>query len=283
MLILASTDVLRVISSAAVTTDVHASFVDGVASITPGRQNTLITTAATTTVVPAPAGGVYRTVKTLTVRNRHATTAQTVTVVHFDGANAAELFKATLSAGETLHYHEAAGFYVQDSQGRLKNNDSANGAGAAVSTLNLVVLASNVVNNNVTANTIASITGLEFAVTAGETYWFLFSIAYQAAATTTGSRWSITGPASPALLSYTVDNTLTLTTSTFGSQSGYDLPTASNATSAVASALGGNIARIEGFITPSANGTVTARFASEVASSAITAKAGSLLQWVRTL
>lgn len=36
-----------------------------------------------------------------------------------------------------------------------------------------------------------------------------------------------------------------------------------------------NIAIMEGLITPSANGTVVARFASEVSASAIVAKAGS--------
>jgi len=57
----------------------------------------------------------------------------------------------------------------------------------------------------------------------------------------------------------------------------YDNPAASNATSA---ATGGNIAIIEGFIRPSANGTLIARFASEVANSAITAKAGSIVQYM---
>jgi hypothetical protein len=36
-------------------------------------------------------------------------------------------------------------------------------------------------------------------------------------------------------------------------------------------------------IRPSADGNVIMRFASEVGGSAITAKAGSLLQWVRTV
>jgi hypothetical protein len=257
--------------------------VDGITTITPGRSNTPILTATTTTVVGSPSSGVYRTVKTLTARNRHASTANTVTVVHTDGTNAMELFKATLAAGESLHYHEGAGFFVQDTQGRIKNNDAANGSGAAINTLNLVVLASDVVNNNATANTIADVTGLSFGVTANETYFFKFNIAFQSAATTTGSRWAINGPASPTILAYRQWITLAVATETIGSQSAYDQPAASSATSAVASTLAGNMACIEGIIRPSANGTVIARFASEVASSAITAKAGSLLQWVRTL
>jgi hypothetical protein len=108
---------------------------------------------------------------------------------------------------------------------------------------------------------------LSFAVTAGETYWFKFAIAYQSQATTTGSRWSIQGPASPTRLSFTANYTLTVATSTFGSQLAYDAPAASNTSSAVANVLGGNIARIEGFVRPSASGTVIARFASEIANS----------------
>lgn len=44
-------------------------------------------------------------------------------------------------------------------------------------------------------------------------------------------------------------------------------------------ATGSNIAVIEGFITPSANGTVIARFASEITASAIVAKAGSIVMY----
>jgi hypothetical protein len=68
-----------------------------------------------------------------------------------------------------------------------------------------------------------------------------------------------------------------------GNNSAYDLPAAANATSLIGTALAGNLARIDGFITPSADGTVVARFASEISGSAITARAGTLLQWVRTL
>jgi len=281
MLLLASTsDLLRVITSDAVTTDVHASWVDlNGTTVTPGRTNTPISTAATTTVVGSPGASTYRTVKTLTIRNRHATTQQTVTVVHDDGTNAMELCKWTLLAGDQLHYHEGAGFWVTNSQGQTKINSNSNGSGAAVNSTNLVVLAANVVNNNASANTIADITGLEFNVTAGEGYWFRFNIAYTSAATTTGSRWSINGPAAPTLLAYRSRYSLAATTQTQNSGlAAYDLPAASNATSA---ATGANVAVVEGLIEPSTNGTVVGRFASEVSSSAITALKGSLLEWYR--
>ena len=150
------------------------------------------------------------------------------------------------------------------------------GAPIWVSGQTIVTLGSDVVNNNATANTIADVTGLSFAVTAGVTYNFHALIFYTSAATTTGSRWAVNGPASPTLLAYTSQYTLTATTVTNNNAAAYDLPANGNASSA---ATTGNIAIIDGIIKPSANGTVIIRFASKIASSAITAKAGSTLTW----
>lgn len=175
MILLTSTsDKIRLTTSGAVTTDVHASSVDyNGTTVTPGRQNTAITTATTTDVVGSPGTSTQRNVKSLHIRNKHATTSQTVTVIHTDGTTACELVSVTLPAGYTL------------------------------------------------------------------------------AATTT----------------------------TINSATAYDIPAASNATSLTA----GNVATIWGVIKPSGNGTVIARFASEIANSAITAKAGAFLRWVRVI
>ena len=149
----------------------------------------------------------------------------------------------------------------------------------ATGTMTIVTLGSDVTNNNIVANTIADVTGLSFAVTAGNTYWFEFVIPYTAAATTTGSRWSINGPGSPTALSYRSEYTLTATSITVNCATAYDIPAASNATSLTV----GNVATIWGFIKPSRDGTVIARFASEVSSSAIVAKAGATLRYIQVL
>jgi hypothetical protein len=82
------------------------------------------------------------------------------------------------------------------------------------------------------------------------------------------------------MLSYTSRYTLTATTITTNALlQAYDLPAASNASSVVAM----NMAIIEGIIKPSQNGTLIARFASEILSSAITAKAGSVCYYQQTL
>src|SRR5262245_21720512 len=115
MLLLVSTsDKIQVITGQAITTDVHASYVDfdGSASVTPGRKNTAITTATTTDVVAAPGSGVYRNVKTLLIRNKHATSSVDVTVQHTDGTTTAELHKVTLAPQQALEYVEDVGFFV---------------------------------------------------------------------------------------------------------------------------------------------------------------------------
>lgn len=288
MIVLNTTsEVLRVVTSAAIDLSCHVSgmdkLADGTGVPTTFNQNTVVSTATTTTVASAPGSGVERTVKTAGFRNKHASTSQAVTVQHYDGTTAADLISVTLPAGWHVQYDEGTGWKVMDALGRVVTNTSENGSAAAVNALNTVVLASDVTNNNASANTIADVTGLSFSVTADETYWFRAHIWYTAAAGTTGSRWSVSGPSSPTRLGYKSSYSLTTTTQTLNQGlSAYDLPAASNATSPLTT-TGGNTAIVEGIITPSANGTVVIRFASEVSSSAIVAKAGSLLQWMRVL
>jgi hypothetical protein len=228
-------------------------------------------------VVGAPDSGVKREIDYISIYNSD-TSNQTV-IVKFD-ANGVEciLYKCVLGTGEKIEYNDKIGFNSYTSYGAIKQAQFNGTNNPALNTLNLVVLAADVINANAVANTIASVTGLSFDVIAGQTYYFEFTINYTSAATTTGSRWSISGPTFTRL-DFTSEYTLTATTKTLNNVGAYDLPAASNATSLAA----GNIVTIWGFITPSANGTVIARFASEVLSSAITAKAGSILRWVRTL
>lgn len=139
--------------------------------------------------------------------------------------------------------------------------------GPIAASTHVTAISSNVVNNNATANTIADITGLSFPVTANTKYYFKFIIVYTSAATATGARFSINGPAVTSLI-YNSQYSLTTTSHTFNTGlTAYNLPAASNVTSA---ATTGNIAIIEGVMQTSASGTVVCRFASEVSNSAIT-------------
>lgn len=239
---------------------------------TPGgsRANTNSTTPVT--LVAAPGASTQRVIDLVTVYNADTVNA-TVTITLDDNGTGYVLCKVTLGAGETLQYVEGYGFQKLTTQGAVANALVATNY-AISSSLSSVVLGSDITNNNASANTIADVTGLSFSVTGGNTYYFKFVIPYTSAATTTGSRWSINGPSSPTFLYFWSQYSLTTTTQTTnGGLSSYDTPAASNASSA---ATGSNIAIVEGFIKPSSSGTVIARFASEVSSSAIVAKTGAV-------
>lgn len=274
-----TTDVLRIVTSSTANIDVVGTYVTNSEPATFGAIRQGVSSAATTTIVAAPGDSLKRDVISLTIRNRHASLANTVTLQVFDGATAYEIFRVTLAAGEQATFDGLHGWAYLNAQGMPKFSESQGSSGVAVSQVNLVVLASDVVNSNSVANSIADVTGLSFPVIAGQTFQFEFFIDYTAAATTTGSRWCINGPAFSRLMVQS-NYGLTATSLTFNQVGGYDLPAASNASSPLTT---GNLAYIAGQITPSADGNVIARFASEVASSAITAKAGSLLKWTRTL
>lgn len=123
MLLLTSTsDIIRVVTASAVTTiAVHASWIDNNAgTITPGRTNTAITGATTTTVVASPAGSTQRNVKLLVISNNHTSSSCFITVQHYDGTTSVDLEAVTLLAqesivfteeGEWFHYDAAAAKY----------------------------------------------------------------------------------------------------------------------------------------------------------------------------
>jgi hypothetical protein len=244
---------------------------------TPGR--TIINTNNTTDIdlVGSPGSSTQRVVDYISIYNKD--TANATVTIKFD-ANGTEyiLFVATISAGEKIEYQEGLGFKVIANSGAVKNsiNQGNNTIGTS---LTAVVLGTDVVNNNAVANTMRDVTGLSFSVTANHTYYFHATIFYTAAATSTGSRWSINGPA--AVATWTSEYSLAATTTTRNANVlTYDLPAACNATSA---AVDKNQADLMGIIKPTADGTVIVRFASEVAGSAITAKAGSVLYYQQTL
>ena len=280
ILLSGASDVLRVVTTSAATVDVVAGFADyATGAVTPGNQKTAISSAATTTIVAAPGASIQRTIRFLSVRNRHATTASTATLEVFNGTTAYAVYQVTLAAGESLLYDEANGWQYVSAFGMPKVSQSQGSSAPAVQASNIVVLSSDVVNNNGVANTLQDVTGLSFPVVTGSTYWFEVFVDYTTAATTTGARWTLDGPTATRL-SYTSNYALTATSNTFNNAVAYGIPAASNATSVNTT---GNIAYIAGFITPSANGDVIVRFASEVAASAVTAKAGSIIRWMQVI
>ena len=247
-------------------------------TFTPGRTLVLTNNSTDVNIVPAPGASTQRIIDYISIYNADTTNADVTIKLDANGTEYI-LFKGIIATGEMLMYNDKNGFTVMTISGAIKQAQMIGSNNVAVNALNTVVLSENVVNNNATANTIADVTGLSFAVTAEQTYWFEFVIPYNSAATATGSRWSINGPGSPTRLSYRSEYTLTATTTTVNSAGAYDTPAAANASSLAT----GNVAKIWGIITPSSNGSVTARFASEISSSAITALAGATIRWMRVI
>jgi len=116
LLLAATTDKLSLISSTTGTLAVHVSYIDLNSStgawVGGGKQNTSISTATTTDILAAPASTTLRNVKTINIRNAHASSAMTVTVQFDQNATLFELHKVTLAAGEALEYIEGVGFFV---------------------------------------------------------------------------------------------------------------------------------------------------------------------------
>jgi hypothetical protein len=119
MILLTSTnDKIQVITGGTQAVKVHASYVDvSGATVTPGRLNTAIASAATTDVVASPAASTQRNLKHLSIYNSDASVSDTITVQHTDGTTVIILIKLTLLAGYTLTYNDLDGWVLMDASG----------------------------------------------------------------------------------------------------------------------------------------------------------------------
>jgi hypothetical protein len=134
-------------------------------------------------------------------------------------------------------------------------------------------------NANDTSSSNASLTsatGLDQTLAANTTYTFDYYILFQSAGPTTGIALAVTGPASPAIISYTVQ-TPDGGAGTGGMYSGwgsaYDVAVVATAVQATATTY---LARISGVIKTGATaGTLTPRFRTSRNNTAVTLEAGS--------
>lgn len=238
---------------------------------TPGR--TVINTNSTTDVdiSGSPASSTQRVIDFISIHNTDTVSA-TVTIKYDANGTEYILFKATIASGERIEYSDGNGFKVQTITGSVKTAQSQ-GANNIPSGINATILASDVINADATPNTLADVTGLSVPVVSGNTYWFRFVIMYTADATTTGSRWAVDFPGG-TIRAISQNSLSTTTVTSYMGINGADVGAAVGATSA---STGANMAIIEGFLECTSTGDLIARFASEVASAPITAKAGSIV------
>lgn len=119
MLLLTSTsDLVQVTTSAASDIQVHASYVDlSGATYAPGRTNTVISTATTTTVVGSPGAATQRNLKGLYITNNSTSVNCTVGVIHTDGTAIVELMQFILLPSENMTFNEEGRWNHRDAQG----------------------------------------------------------------------------------------------------------------------------------------------------------------------
>ena len=161
----------------------------------------------------------------------------------------------------------------------FKNRPTVNGVGVALlgegsGAIAVTVLGADVANANAVANTLQDVPGLSFNVQANQTYRFRFTVIFDAAATTTGQRWTLNGPAA-SILGYTSRASTTIGAVGARYDNAYN---AGGAPSASSSYTTGKMMVMEGIVRPTAVGTVVLRSSSEIPSSAITVKAGSTVE-----
>ena len=224
-------------------------------------------------ILTAPSGESQRIVDFISIFNNNSANV-TIELFMLNTLTKYTLVKVTLMTNERLEFNGSS-FTCYDSSGAEKTI-STSLISPIGSNRQILALSADVVNNNAVANTLQD-TGLQFTATATKLYYFKAFIPYSAAATTTGSRWVLASTAVATKIIFESKYSLTTTTATLnGSVQGYNLPALCNATSA--STLS-NMAILQGFIVLPSTDIVKIRFASEVASSAITALKGAYIEY----
>jgi hypothetical protein len=90
-----------------------------------GDVPTNISTATTTTIVPAPAASTVRNVKEIVVANTHASQSQACTIQKYDGTDSVDLWKGTLLAGERVIFDETGVWTYYGADGVAKASVSS--------------------------------------------------------------------------------------------------------------------------------------------------------------
>lgn len=205
------------------------------------------------------------TVATGTLHGR--VTAGTGNVENLTGTQATTLLDVFTSALKGL---------APASGGGTTNFLRADGTWAAPTASSNVVTTKGTTQLTENAATLTNITGLSFSLTANRMYHFKFVGTFRSAATTTGLGLSLTGPAltyagwsaqieqaaagTDQFYTYTVANSLSFI----------------GASQSVVAANTDYLWEVEGFVQPSAAGTLQLQFRSEVSGSTVTLKAGSV-------
>ena len=111
MILLTSTsDFIGLITGGNATVTAHASWMDSSSTtVTPGREDTTVSTPTTTVLVPPPGANTQRDVKNLVITNTSSFGEQ-IEVGHTDGVHALSLVSLFLAAGAALMWLPRTGW-----------------------------------------------------------------------------------------------------------------------------------------------------------------------------
>ena len=99
MFLTSISDILRIVTTTTAPIDVQASWTDiTTTTFTPGRTNTKISSATTTTVVDHPIVSTQRQIKDMVITNIDGSNSNVVTIQHFDGTTSVTVLSTTLTA-----------------------------------------------------------------------------------------------------------------------------------------------------------------------------------------
>lgn len=275
MLILggASTKKIQLITSAAASIRSAVAWIKTDTSTPPVVQDLDTTylaaiTTATTTDILAGATSSRTRLGVMSFRNEHASQSCDCTVQLVDGTNTETLVKATLLAGETLHFTGTSWVHYD-------TNGGAYGTSATKLDTKLYVV-SDVVN---ATTSFADVTGLSVALKSGKKYNFEAHLIHVNNASTTGSQFGVNIGAAPTTLILGTIDTVTPSVTAAAVSAGVVTALDTAATAQTTGSTSNRLAILSGFIQPSADGTFAIRCKSEVAVAAgLTVKAGS---WLR--
>lgn len=117
-------------------------------------------------------------------------------------------------------------------------------------------------------------TGLSFSLSARTTYQFEFLPVFQTSVTTTGIKFGVNGPASPAMVVLRTQIPISLTAVTMGGARGYNSGTASASVDTTSSPLQGLVKGI--IVTGAAAGNLDLVYGSEIINTTATVRGGSV-------
>lgn len=123
-----TSEILRLVTGSAVSTDYSVEYEDSTPAGTLGSLSGNVSTATTTTICAAPGASIQRRIKCIRIRNRHASSSQTVTLRKFDGTTETHITAAlTVAASEVLVIDANGNLSLLDSNGLPKVSASFSG------------------------------------------------------------------------------------------------------------------------------------------------------------